>query len=201
MRRVPVDSSLMKRSAYAAKPEEGDDLVGLRALGPLEPTRPWEPQRHRRSDPRARPGSSATSTVSRTVRSANSRALLEGTPEPERGTRGPAQARHVAPLEDHGAVARQEPADGVHQGRLPRTVRADQPDGLLCTDLQVDVVDHHSALPKLHAELSHLERDAASAAATRRGVRRLPVATATRGGASAGGSFRPNHPKRRSRVL
>jgi len=67
----------------------------------------------------------------------------------------------VAAVRGHGAdvaaehldlaLGRHEAADRVHQGALPRAVRADQPDELTGADAHVDVVDRDTS-PEPHGD-------------------------------------------------
>src|SRR5262249_46648016 len=59
-------------------------------------------------------------------------------------------AGDVLAVEDEGAaVGREEAADQVHQRRLPRAVRSDEPEELALADRQRDVVDGEVASERL----------------------------------------------------
>ena len=119
----------MKRSTNDAEPEEGDDLVGLGAGGPL---------------PRADAGT-ASPTVSRTVRSWNSSAPWNERPRPSRARFVGDRWRASRPRISIVAAAAHVAADGVHQRRLAGPVGADEPDDLAGPDVQVDVDDDGAA--------------------------------------------------------
>ena len=84
---------------------------------------------------RARPRS-----VSRTVSSGNSGGRLEGASEAAPGSQRGAEVAHVGAQQLDAARRGHEPADGVHQRGLAGAVGADQPDDLVATDLDRDVV-------------------------------------------------------------
>ena len=124
-RRVPVDSSLMKRSTKRAEPEEGDDLVGFGAGGPL----PGSDAGH------GQPDGLAHGQVLEQLGS------LERAAESESGPPGGRQVAGVVAEDLDGAAAAHVAADGVHERRLAGTVGADEPDDLAGPDVQVDVDD------------------------------------------------------------
>ena len=82
---------------------------------------------------------------------------------------GGTDRRHIATADEHRPGRRNEPADGVEQGRLAGTIGADQPDQLAGLDLEAHTVDRDVAAEPhddvFGRERGHarLERDALAA--------------------------------------
>ena len=126
IRRVPVDSSLTKRSRKRPRPRKSMISSASARVVAL-------PGRARRAPP-ARPSRAR-------VRSGNSSAPWNERPRPRRARAGGERRRASRPRISTSPRLRHETADRVHQRRLAGTVRTDESDDLAGRHVQVDRVD------------------------------------------------------------
>ena len=187
-RRVPVDSSLMKRSTNAPSPRNAmtSSGFGSRAM-----------RCQGRTPGTARP------TVSRTVRSWNSSAPWNDRPRPRRARRAGEKRCTSWPRISTAPRLRHESADRVHQRRLARAVRADEPDDLARRNVQVDVDRRRRRGPNETLSARPGSPRRAGAGISRRGdARRARAAAAARPARSrASGMRRARNANAASRTL